>query len=183
AQVNYVLVPSDPCLAPPPAVVQPVVLPLVAGTCETDPAQPLIIDACETRSLTCNKGPPFSLGTTAVSCITPLPDGDETQVNLDVVVSDTEAPVIDDKCQEVTKHIKVCQRQPLSFDVPAVTDNCPGAGEAVCSPAPGSVFRLGRTEVKCTATDASGNVAQSNFSVNTVCEGVQPPRRRIRRNF
>jgi hypothetical protein len=58
----------------------------------------------------------------------------------------------------------------VSYTLPAVADDCPGATVA-CVPPSGSVFTVGMTTVTCTATDASGNTATCSFAVNvwTAC--------------
>lgn len=52
----------------------------------------------------------------------------------------------------------------MTFSVTAV-DPCSGATAVVCSPPSGSVFPLGSTTVKCTATDPAGNTASCSFQV------------------
>jgi len=45
-----------------------------------------------------------------------------------------------------------------------VSDNC-GIQSVVCNPPSGSAFPVGQTEVKCKATDTSGNMASCTFKV------------------
>jgi hypothetical protein len=45
------------------------------------------------------------------------------------------------------------------------SDNCPGSGTPVCSPASGSVFPLGVTTVSCSVADAAGNTSTCSFTV------------------
>jgi hypothetical protein len=52
----------------------------------------------------------------------------------------------------------------VSFGVRA-RDGVDGAVRAVCRPASGSLFRIGRTRVACTATDSSANTATARFTV------------------
>ena len=48
---------------------------------------------------------------------------------------------------------------------PQAIDNIDGLITPTCSPASGSVFAIGTTEVVCTATDSSGNTASNSFNV------------------
>ena len=55
----------------------------------------------------------------------------------------------------------------VGYVTPTANDT---AGDATveCSPPSGSTFALGSTSVTCTATDASGNIAEDSFSVTVV---------------
>ena len=48
---------------------------------------------------------------------------------------------------------------------PQAIDNIDELITPTCSPASGSVFAIGTTEVVCTATDSSGNTASNSFNV------------------
>ena len=48
---------------------------------------------------------------------------------------------------------------------PQAIDNIDELITPTCSPASGSVFAIGTTEVVCTATDSSGNTASNTFNV------------------
>jgi hypothetical protein len=60
----------------------------------------------------------------------------------------------------------------VSFSTSAL-DDVDGALAPSCVPASGSVFALGVTLVRCTATDAAGNAASADFTV-TVADTVAP---------
>ncbi len=45
------------------------------------------------------------------------------------------------------------------------TDAVDGAVAAICTPKSGSAFKVGRTKVTCSATDSSGNVARTQFTI------------------
>src|SRR5581483_3779287 len=49
--------------------------------------------------------------------------------------------------------------------VVTANDDVDGAVAVVCTPASGSEFRIGETNVSCTATDAAGNVSTVSFVV------------------
>src|SRR3954468_16013033 len=53
----------------------------------------------------------------------------------------------------------------VPFSPPAATDAVDGSLPAVCNPAPMSMMPMGRSQVKCSATDAAGNTASSAFQV------------------
>ncbi len=49
--------------------------------------------------------------------------------------------------------------------IASANDNLDGAVPATCTPASGSVFPVGPTQVQCSATDRAGNTATGNFMV------------------
>jgi virginiamycin B lyase len=53
---------------------------------------------------------------------------------------------------------------------PTVSDNCPGVGKAVCTPA-GSSFGFGTTAISCSVKDASGNENTCSTSVTVTNPG------------
>ena len=81
----------------------------------------------------------------------------------DIAASDTTPPDI-----TVPGDIVVEATNPdgasVEYEV-TVTDDTDPAPNLACEPASGSVFPIGETEVLCTATDASGNLAQATFTV------------------
>jgi uncharacterized repeat protein (TIGR03803 family) len=60
----------------------------------------------------------------------------------------------------------------VTFAVTA-TDNSGGAVAIVCTPASGSVFKIGVTTVTCTATDLAGNVGRDSFKVKVLSAAEQ----------
>ncbi|MGH9509157.1 MAG: HYR domain-containing protein [Terriglobales bacterium] len=85
--------------------------------------------------------------------------------------ADTKAPVL-----TVPPNITAEATSPagaaVSFSVSA-TDNLDPNPVLTCGPASGSTFPLGFTTVSCTATDASGNIANASFFVRVV--DITPP--------
>jgi uncharacterized repeat protein (TIGR03803 family) len=53
------------------------------------------------------------------------------------------------------------------------TDNSGGAVAIVCTPASGSVFKIGVTTVNCMATDLAGNVGRDSFKVKVLSAAEQ----------
>ena len=76
---------------------------------------------------------------------------------------DTTPPTINGAA---TKTIRVRKGHSVrvSYSVSA-QDAVDGGVPVTCTPASGSVFRVGRTRVTCTATDTSGNTASTSFFV------------------
>jgi hypothetical protein len=53
----------------------------------------------------------------------------------------------------------------VSYTAPTSTDDIDGSVAVSCTPASGSLFPLGTTEIDCSAHDAAGNTATSHFNV------------------
>lgn len=77
---------------------------------------------------------------------------------------DTTRPVISGAVATTVKAPKAAKRVRVAFKV---TAQDPGEGSlpVSCTPHSGSLFKLGRTTVRCTATDANGNTAKASFVV------------------
>jgi uncharacterized repeat protein (TIGR03803 family) len=60
----------------------------------------------------------------------------------------------------------------VTFAVTA-TDNSGGAVAIVCTPASGSVFKIGVTTVNCMATDMAGNIGRDSFKVKVLSAAEQ----------
>lgn len=117
----------------------------------------------------------FPLGETVVHCSAADGAGNEAAGSFTVSVVDTTAPslaVPDDILAVATSSAGA----PVSFSA-AATDLVDGAVTPVCTPASGSMFAPGATEVRCTATDAHGNTAAGTFQVQVVVSwsGVLQP--------
>jgi len=105
----------------------------------------------------------FPAGTTTVTVTATDAAGNTAQCTFDVTVNDTEAPALSVPADiTVGNDAGICGAV-VSF-APIASDNCPGV-TIVNVPASGSVFPVGTTVVTSTATDASGNAAQSTFNV------------------
>lgn len=74
---------------------------------------------------------------------------------------DTTAPVLHGA---VSKTVKAKKGAVVRFAVTA-TDAVDGSVPVVCKPRSGSRFKVGRTTVKCSAADSSGNAASGSFKV------------------
>jgi uncharacterized repeat protein (TIGR01451 family) len=123
---------------------------------------------CGPVTCTPPSGTTLPIGNATVTCT----DG-TTTCSFPVSVLDTEEPAI--TCPaNISKPVDAGQcSTTVTYTTPAATDNCSGVGAVTCSPASGSVFPSGVTEVSCTALDAAGNLGACSFTV-TVTE-TQPP--------
>jgi hypothetical protein len=128
----------------------------------------------------------FERGTHVVSCSATDVSGNVTQAHADsegnltagqltVIVHDrdTSPPSFVSPPTNVTVEATSPTGAVVAFASPTVTDNVDPAPVVSCSPASGSVFPIGSTIVSCTARDASGNVAQGEFTV-TVQDTTAP---------
>jgi hypothetical protein len=77
---------------------------------------------------------------------------------------DTTPPVISGAVPKAVNVPKGVKRVRVRYDVSALD---PGEGSlpVTCTPRSGSLFKLGRTTVRCSATDVSGNTAHASFVV------------------
>jgi hypothetical protein len=77
---------------------------------------------------------------------------------------DTTPPTISGASNKVVKVKKTARRARVTYAVTA-SDAVDGALPVTCAPRPGSFFRLGRTRVRCSATDTSANTTAASFTV------------------
>jgi hypothetical protein len=66
-------------------------------------------------------------------------------------------------------------RSRVNYVLPRATDNRPGTPSVVCTPASGTLFRVGTTEVTCVARDAAGNPRTRRFDVILIDEDETLP--------
>jgi hypothetical protein len=112
-----------------------------------------------TPTITCDhaSGSLFSLGTTTVGCTASDSFGSTSGTFL-VVVMDTVAPVLHVPASFSTDN-------PVVTFTATATDAIDGPLTPVCSPASGSTFAEGVTEVVCSVGDSSANFAVGRFNV------------------
>jgi len=105
----------------------------------------------------------FNVGTTQVTVTATDGAGNSNQCIFDVVVNDTEDPVANcPATQTVNNTTGECGAN-VDFTIPDPTDNCSATSTA--SPASGTLFAVGTTQVTVTATDGAGNSNQCTFDV------------------
>lgn len=119
-----------------------------------------------TPTVTCDhvSGSLFPLGTTTVTC-TATDSFASTSGAFSVVVSDTVGPVLNLPANFTTSN-------PIVTYTVTAQDAISGAVTPQCSPASGSTFAEGVTEVLCTATDSSLNPTTGRFFVTVA---LTPP--------
>lgn len=85
-----------------------------------------------------------------------------------VTVNDTQAPSIVCPANIAVPASSMMGTTPgaiVNYAAPAVSDNCPGVGAPVCTPASGSFFPVGVNTVTCSVTDAMANTSTCSFTI------------------
>jgi uncharacterized repeat protein (TIGR01451 family) len=133
---------------------------------------PTVSAACGAVTTTPVSGSFFNIGTSVVTSTTAA----GPSASFVVTVTDEEDPSV--SCPQdivVSESPAGSGTANVSFN-PTASDNS-GAANINCSPASGSAFPVGITQVTCTANDASGNTAECTFDVEVkeaTCTFTQP---------
>jgi hypothetical protein len=114
----------------------------------------------------------FPLGSTVVHFTATDAAGNVSQLSVTVTVRDTTPPAIAG-LSDVTVEQTSPNGTPASYPPITVTDVCDAAPSVVVVPPAGTVFPLGSTTVRVTATDASGNSSTATF--NVIVRDTTPP--------
>lgn len=115
----------------------------------------------------------FPLNSTTVECNAADAAGNPAETTyFEVTVVDTTAPVISAH-SNITVEATTAAGAVATYSAPTATDTIDGNVAVTCSPISGSIFPIGNTTVNCSATDLSGNTAQSTFIV-TVQDTTAP---------
>jgi uncharacterized repeat protein (TIGR01451 family) len=118
-------------------------------------------------------GATFPKGVTTVTCTATDASNNTANCSFTVTVNDTQAPSITCPVAVVqSTDPNVCTAV-VSYSNATATDNCPGVGTPVCTPASGTTFQKGVTTVSCSVSDASNNSANCSFTVTV--NDTQPP--------
>lgn len=149
-----------------------ITVPTTADTCAAVVNYPAPTTSGTCGAVTCTpaSGSTFPKGVTTVNCISANGGG---FASFTVTVNDTQLPGITPPANITTNVAAGTCAATVTFAAPVVSDNCPGVGTPVCTPASGSSFPKGVTTVNCTVTDASGNVGAASFTV-TVNDNIAP---------
>ncbi|PWU19551.1 MAG: hypothetical protein C5B50_06195, partial [Verrucomicrobia bacterium] len=138
--------------------------------------QPAAGDACSTvTSVTCTppSGSFFPVGTTLVQCSAQDAAGNVAVTNFSVTVLDRTPPrVVPPPNVIANNDLNQCGAV-VTFQQPSASDTCSTVTNITCTPPSGSFFAVGTTVVQCSAQDAAGNVAVTNFSI-TVLDRTPP---------
>jgi hypothetical protein len=114
----------------------------------------------------------FPFGVTTVKCTAKDTAGKVTEGEFTVTVRDTTAPTLSQHANLTTEATGPAGAS-VSYTSPTATDTIDGALPVVCTPASGTVFPLGRSEVECSARDSHGNIGRLVFAV-TVPDTTPP---------
>lgn len=106
----------------------------------------------------------FPVGETTVTYTVTDASGNPTSCSFIVKVIDAQAPVITCPATIIANTTTGQCDAVVNFNATA-TDNCSGTIDIVYSPASGSVFPIGETNVTAKATDAAGNSSSCTFTV------------------
>jgi hypothetical protein len=140
----------------------------------TSPAALDAIDGPVSVSCSPSSGENYSLGDTTVTCTAMDTNGNlATPTTFVIHVVDTSGPVIaahGDIIVEATS----ASGATANYTSPATSDAIDGPGIASCTPASGTTFALGNTDVTCTATDAHNNAAIPTVFVVHVVDTTAP---------
>ncbi len=129
------------------------------------PATSDIVDGAGVATCAPASGSQFALGSTTVYCnATDAHGNPAVQTSFQVSVVDTTAPVISFHA-DVTAFATSASGAVVNYTLPTASDIVDGNVPVSCSPASGSTFAIGTTDVTCTATDSHGNSATSHFNV------------------
>jgi hypothetical protein len=160
---------------PPVAACQPATV-LADGNCEGSVLPDHVDDGSfdpngDPLTLSLEPAGPYPLGETVAEFI--ASDGEAADTCEVMITVLDETPPVANCTGDIEVHTG-----PGVFDTvityePTATDACPGATIA-CEPSSGSVFGPGTTDVRCIATDQSGNADTCMFTVTVVLSCVCP---------
>lgn len=126
-----------------------------------------IVDGDVTVTCEPASGTTFGLGDTTVTCSATDGHDNTATGTFTVRVEDTTAPVFDPFSVGPTEATGP-DGSLVTYTLPTASDAVDPSVEVACTPASGTRFALGATEVTCTAVDDSGNRATVAFMVNVV---------------
>jgi gliding motility-associated-like protein len=136
---------------------------------------PTVSDNCLGVTLTSShdSGDAFPKGTTQVVYTATDGSGNTSTCSFNVMVTDSVDPLISGCfATDIIAVATASCESPVNWVEPVASDNC-GTVTTTRSHRPGDIFRLGRTTVTYSATDASGNTATCSFDVDVV-DGAPP---------
>ena len=126
-----------------------------------------IVDGDVTVTCEPASGTTFGLGHTTVTCSATDAHDNTATGTFTVRVEDTTAPVFDPFSVGPTEATGP-DGALVTYTLPTASDTVDPSVDVDCTPASGTRFGLGATEVTCTAVDDSGNRATVAFAVNVV---------------
>jgi len=123
------------------------------------------VDGAIAASCTPASGGTFALGPNTVTCTATDAAGNVGTATFTVTVQDTTPPTISGTPADITAEATSAGGAVVTYTNPTASDTVDPAPTVTCSPTSGTTFTITTTPVTCTATDASGNSAQSTFNV------------------
>ena len=130
------------------------------------------VDATVSVTATPASGSTFPLGDTTVTLSAIDAAGNPASATFTVTVRDTTAPAVTAPAN-VTAEATSPLGAVVAFNNATATDIVGVTFGPSCSPASSSTFALGTTTVRCSATDAKGNIGEAFFTV-TVRDTIAP---------
>lgn len=122
------------------------------------------------RPVACSptSGSVFGIGTTIVECSAEDTRGNAATSTFMVVVRDVTAPVVSIEGAPIAE-VTDAAGSPVEFTFTVRgVDDVDGPLDAGCTPAAGTILAPGTYEVRCTSTDAYGNVGSIEFNMEVV---------------
>ncbi|HEU4888496.1 MAG TPA: hypothetical protein VFV49_11450 [Thermoanaerobaculia bacterium] len=110
----------------------------------------------------------FKMGNTLVTCDAWNSFDERVSAKFTVTVADRVGPVVTVP-DDIRVEARSFEGEIVHFDAKA-NDEIWGEAEVTCAPASGSMFRIGKTVVSCTAVDLDLNVGEGAFIVDVVGE-------------
>ena len=124
------------------------------------------VDGSVDVDCTPSSGSTFGVGATTVTCAAADAAGNSKSGTFTVLVRDEGVPSLQLPA-DITAEATGPTGAVVDFEATA-TDAIDAAPDVQCTPASGSSFALGATDVSCTAADASGNTSSGGFTVTVV---------------
>jgi 6-phosphogluconolactonase (cycloisomerase 2 family) len=124
-------------------------------------------DNCSTANTEVDfaSGSTFPKGVTVVHIKATDAVGNVSNHSFKITVSDAQAPSINCQADVMVNNAPNQCGGIANYNLPTVSDNCPGVGVPICNPPSGSFFPIGQTMVNCSVKDASDNSSQCSFKV------------------
>jgi large repetitive protein len=139
--------------------------PAGAAVTYDSPATSDAVDGPGSASCLPMSGSTFGLGTTTVTCTARDAAGNvSAPTTFTIAVVDTTRPVIAAHA-DVNATATGNSSAVVNYTLPVANDLVDGAVQVTCSPAAGTTFNVGSTQVNCSAADRAGNQATSSFKV------------------
>ena len=122
-----------------------------------------VVDASPAVTCSAASGSTFALGTTTVTCTARDAAGNTASGSFAVAVTDKTAPTLSAP-RSLTTNATSAKGVRVTFRATA-SDTVDTSPLVSCKPASGTLFKIGRTVVRCSATDDAANATSASFTV------------------